>query len=165
MNVTNVVKRRKKLSYFHSLLLIIFSFFLSCARGMDYYKRLGVKRNATKEDISKAYRQLAKEYHPDIAPDKEKDFIEIANAYETLSDPEKRKMYDMYGEDYAQGGMGGGNVVNEIFKQFAGGGGAGASGGRAGNFHFKFTSGGPSFNHFEDEYEDIYKNEVLKINF
>ncbi|EUR70690.1 hypothetical protein PFBG_03255 [Plasmodium falciparum 7G8] len=179
MNVTNVVKRRKKLSYFHSLLLIIFSFFLSCARGMDYYKRLGVKRNATKEDISKAYRQLAKEYHPDIAPDKEKDFIEIANAYETLSDPEKRKMYDMYGEDYAQGGMGGGSpgggehahgfhfdqdVVNEIFKQFAGGGGAGASGGRAGNFHFKFTSGGPSFNHFEDEYEDIYKNEVLKIN-
>ncbi|CRG99963.1 heat shock protein DnaJ homologue Pfj2, putative [Plasmodium relictum] len=171
MNVTNV-KRRKKLKTFHSILLLILSFFLSFGKGMDYYKRLGVKRNATKEDISKAYRQLAKEYHPDVAPDKEKDFIEIANAYETLSDPEKRKLYDMYGKDYAQTAQSQGrehshgfqfdeDVVNEIFRQFAGG--RGGGGGRAGNFHFKFTSGGSNYSNFQ-EYEDIYKNEVLKIN-
>ncbi|KJP86422.1 hypothetical protein AK88_03975 [Plasmodium fragile] len=187
MKVVNV-RKRKKITNMHSVILLVLSFFLSFGRGMDYYKRLGIKRNASKEDISKAYRKLAKEYHPDVAPDKEKDFIEIANAYETLSDPEKRKMYDMYGENYADGasaggeggpgGFGGGgfpfdqDVVNEIFRQFAGGG-RGGAGGRAGNFHFKFTSGGgggggggfPNFgHHFEDEYEDIYKNEVLKIN-
>ncbi|GAW80865.1 DnaJ domain containing protein, partial [Plasmodium gonderi] len=184
------VKKRKKMSNLHSVILIVLSFFLSFGRGMDYYKRLGIKRNATKEDISKAYRKLAKEYHPDVAPHKEKEFIEIANAYETLSDPEKRKLYDMYGENYADGGAGGGaegggsggfgngfhfdqDVVNEIFRQFTGGAGGGSSG-RGGNFHFKFTSSGgssgggggfPNFgHHFEEEYEDIYKNEVLKIN-
>ncbi|EUD65552.1 DnaJ like subfamily C member 16 [Plasmodium inui San Antonio 1] len=187
MKVVNV-RKRKKITNMHSVILLVLSFFLSFGRGMDYYKRLGIKRNASKEDISKAYRKLAKEYHPDVAPDKEKDFIEIANAYETLSDPEKRKMYDMYGENYADGAAAGGggaspggfgsgfhfdqDVVNEIFRQFAGGG-RGAGGGRAGNFHFKFTSssgggaggGFPNFGHqFEDEYEDIYKNEVLKIN-
>ncbi|SCN12615.1 heat shock protein DnaJ homologue Pfj2, putative [Plasmodium malariae] len=191
MNVGNV-KRRKKITNFHPVILLILSFFLSFANGMDYYKRLGIKRNATKEEISKAYRKLAKEYHPDVAPHKEKDFIEIANAYETLSDPEKRKLYDMYGENYSdsnQGfggggfggqGFGGGgfgghgfhfdqDVVNEIFRQFASGGRGGE--GRTGNFHFKFSSSnhgssGPNFNHppFENEYEDIYKNEILKIN-
>ncbi|SCO67192.1 DnaJ domain containing protein [Plasmodium vivax] len=188
MKVVNV-RKRKKITNMHSVILLVLSFFLSFGRGMDYYKRLGIKRNASKEDISKAYRKLAKEYHPDVAPDKEKDFIEIANAYETLSDPEKRKMYDLYGENYADGAAGGGegggpggpggfgsgfhfdqDVINEIFRQFAGGKGGGG-GNRAGNFHFKFTSSGgggggfPNFgHHFEDEYEDIYKNEVLKIN-
>ncbi|SBS83375.1 heat shock protein DnaJ homologue Pfj2, putative [Plasmodium ovale curtisi] len=186
MNGANA-KKRKKITNFQSVILLILSFFLTYAKGIDYYKRLGLKRNATKEDISKAYRKLAKEYHPDIAPDKEKDFMEIANAYETLSDPEKRKLYDMYGENYADGAQsfggggpgsagGGGHgfpfdqdVVNEIFRQFAGGGGRGGAG-RAGSFHFKFTSSsggnaGPSFHHpFEEEVEeDIYNDELLKI--
>uniref|UniRef100_A0A8C9LKM4 DnaJ homolog subfamily C member 16 n=1 Tax=Piliocolobus tephrosceles TaxID=591936 RepID=A0A8C9LKM4_9PRIM len=131
---------------------------------MDYYKRLGVSRDAKKEEISKAYRKLAKEYHPDVAPEKEKDFIEITNAYETLSDPEKRKLYDMYGESYADGGQSQGpggagghgfhfdqDIMSEILRQFAGGGGGGSGsktgGGGGGNFHFKFSSGGSSYGH------------------
>ncbi len=63
---------------------------------MDYYKILGVTPNATQEEIRKAYRALAKKYHPDVNPDKmaQSKFIEITEAYQILSDPEKRRTYD-----------------------------------------------------------------------
>ncbi len=70
---------------------------------IDYYKILGVGKNASTEDIKKAYRKLARKHHPDLNPnDKEahKKFQQINEANEVLSDPEKRKKYDQYGKDW-----------------------------------------------------------------
>src|SRR6185312_2361065 len=70
----------------------------------DYYKILEISKTASPEDIKKAYRKLARKYHPDLNPkDKEanKRFQLINEANEVLSDPEKRKKYDQYGEDWA----------------------------------------------------------------
>jgi DnaJ-class molecular chaperone len=71
----------------------------------DYYKSLGVSRTASAEEISKAYRKLARKYHPDLNPDDKnakKRFQEIQSAYDCLNDPEKRKLYDQYGPQYEQ---------------------------------------------------------------
>src|SRR5918997_145294 len=69
----------------------------------DYYKALGVGRNASDKDIKSAYRKLARKYHPDVNPgDKQAEdkFKEIGEAYEVLSDPEKRKRYDQFGSNW-----------------------------------------------------------------
>ena len=71
--------------------------------GKDYYQILGVKRDATEKDVKKAYRRLARKYHPDLNPgDKsaEEKFKEINTAYEVLSDTEKRKKYDQFGDQW-----------------------------------------------------------------
>jgi len=76
----------------------------------DYYEVLGVTRNATPDQIKRAYRKLAKQYHPDRNPgDKsaETRFKEVQSAYEVLSDPEKRKLYDQFGDAGPRGGVGG----------------------------------------------------------
>ena len=73
---------------------------------IDYYKILGLSKNASADDIKKAYRKLARKYHPDINPnDKEanKKFQEINEANEVLGDPDKRKKYDKYGKDWQHG--------------------------------------------------------------
>jgi curved DNA-binding protein CbpA len=73
----------------------------------DYYKILGVDKNASQKDIQKAYRKLARKFHPDVNPnDKaaEEKFKEINEANEVLSDPEKRKRYDELGQYYQQYG-------------------------------------------------------------
>lgn len=70
---------------------------------IDYYKTLGLEKNASDDDIKKAYRKLARKYHPDLNPnDKEANvkFQQINEANEVLSDPEKRKKYDAYGENW-----------------------------------------------------------------
>ncbi|HET6766850.1 MAG TPA: J domain-containing protein [Chitinophagaceae bacterium] len=70
---------------------------------IDYYKVLGLEKNATQDDVKKAYRKLARKYHPDLNPnDKEshKKFQQVNEANEVLSDPEKRKKYDQYGKDW-----------------------------------------------------------------
>jgi len=75
----------------------------------DYYRILGVDKSANEKDIKKAFRRLAKEYHPDANPNPsaEAKFKEINEAYETLSNPEKRKLYDQFGSDYATMGNAG----------------------------------------------------------
>src|ERR1700681_416561 len=72
----------------------------------DYYKVLGVPRTASEADIKKAFRKLARQYHPDVAKTKkgaEEKFKEINEAYEVLSDPTKRKKYDELGPNWKQG--------------------------------------------------------------
>ncbi len=73
---------------------------------IDYYNVLGISRNASAEEIKKAYRKLARLYHPDTNPDNQeahKKFQQINEANEVLSDPEKRKKYDKYGKDWQHG--------------------------------------------------------------
>jgi curved DNA-binding protein len=111
----------------------------------DYYKILGVERKASEDEIRKAYRKLAKQYHPDYNPDNkqaEERFKEINEAYEVLSDAKKRSTYDRLGSDYSQwqrrgnpgdfnwgqyGGAPGGTRVNvnmdDLNDMFGGGGG------------------------------------------
>jgi curved DNA-binding protein len=90
----------------------------------DYYETLGLPKTATHEEIRTAFRKLARQYHPDVAKDKkaaEEKFKEINEAYEVLSDPEKRKKYDAYGRHWQHAGAGA-----------AGGGFPGGASGRSG---------------------------------
>jgi molecular chaperone DnaJ len=75
----------------------------------DYYEVLGVRRNASADEIKRAYRRLARQHHPDVNPDPraQEKFKEIGRAYEVLSDPEKREIYDLGGDPFAAGGAGG----------------------------------------------------------
>ena len=88
----------------------------------DYYKILGVARGASEKDIKSAYRKLARKYHPDVNPgDKqaEERFKEIGEAYEVLSDPDKRRKYDQFGSAWQRGPGGAGAPPgwNEVFRQ------------------------------------------------
>jgi molecular chaperone DnaJ len=103
----------------------------------DYYEILGVDRNVSDDDLKKAYRKLARQHHPDLhvgdqqKKSAEEKFKEINEAYETLSDQERRKRYDMFGHagaqhggsgfdgfDFGRGGFG--DVFNDIFEDFFG---------------------------------------------
>ena len=74
----------------------------------DYYAMLGVRRDAGQDEIKRAYRRLARELHPDVNPDPEtqEKFKEISQAYDVLSDPEKRQMYDLGADPFASAGGG-----------------------------------------------------------
>ena len=123
---------------------------MATATKKDYYETLGVKKNASTEDIRKAFRKLARKYHPDVNPgDKtaEEKFKALSEANDVLSDPKKRKIYDQIGfysdnidpaaaEAYARGGATGAGG----FGGFPGGG-PGPQGGQAGGpagVHFDF---------------------------
>jgi molecular chaperone DnaJ len=98
---------------------------------MDYYETLGIAKNASKEEIKKAYKRLAKQYHPDISTeaDAEAKFKEVSEAYSVLSDDQKRQQYDRFGSDAFKGGSQGfsgfdfsGFDPYDIFEQFFGSG-------------------------------------------
>ena len=114
------------------------------AAKRDYYEVLGVAKNADEKTIKKAYRKLAKKYHPDTNagnPDAEKKFKEVTEAYSVLSDPEKKKMYDQFG--------------HAAFDQSAGGSyqGSGFGNGFQG---FKSGPGGYQEYHFTENADDIF---------
>jgi molecular chaperone DnaJ len=119
------------------------------AAKRDYYEVLGVARDVSADDLKKAYRKLAVKYHPDKNPgDKqaEENFKELGEAYDVLSDADKRSAYDRYGHAaFAQGGGGGGarggHDPFDIFREVFGGGGGGA-GGMGGIFEQFFGGGG-----------------------
>jgi len=115
----------------------------------DYYKTLGVGKNAAKEEIKKAYRKLAMKYHPDHAKgDKsaEEKFKKISEAYAVLSDDEKRKQYDTFGSNgfhqrFSQEDIFRGFDLGDIFREFGFGGTDFSK--RKGGFRFNFGSGSP----------------------
>lgn len=106
----------------------------------DYYNALGVSRTATPDEIKAAYRKLARKYHPDVskAADAQARFTEIQNAYDALSDPQKRKLYDQFGEAGVSGSA------------------AGASAANASGPHFRWSSaGGPGVSSQEFDAEEL----------
>ncbi|CCE63899.1 hypothetical protein TPHA_0G00630 [Tetrapisispora phaffii CBS 4417] len=118
------------------LLFLVASFIPCILAGKDYYKILGIPKEASEKAIKSAYRQLSKKYHPDKNQNDEEahnHFIEIGEAYEVLSDPEKRRTYDQFGSDAFQnggqgqggpggpGGPGGFHDPFDLFNQMFGG--------------------------------------------
>ncbi len=126
----------------------------------DYYKVLGVERNATADEIKKQFRKQAKKFHPDKNPGNaqaEKKFKEVNEAYEALGDPEKRKKYDQFGENYKQyqqGGGGGG--ADDFFRQYQQRGGGGAQ--YQGDFGDMFggAGGAAGGGGFSDFFENLF---------
>ena len=127
----------------------------------DYFKVLGLERGADADAVKRAFRKLAREYHPDVNPNNkeaEAKFKEISEAYEVLSDPDKRRRYEQFGQYWNQsgGGSGGADVdfgrygnfddfINDLLGRFGGGGPAGGGfGGAPGGFGFSsgFPGGG-----------------------
>jgi len=118
---------------------------------IDYYQVLGLSKKASQDEIKKAYRKLARKYHPDVSPNdkaSEKKFKEINEANEVLSHPENRKKYDQYGKDWKHA-----DAYEEARKQQAGRTGRGGGGG-----HFTYDQGPGDFGggDFSDFFESIF---------
>lgn len=122
----------------------------------DYYATLGVKKDASQDDIQKAYRKLARKYHPDVNKDPaaEMKFKEVGEAYEVLKDPDKRKKFDQFGSAWKRAQQGGGpppgfegfdfgGFEGFDFSGFGGGAGGGGPEGFSSFFEMLFGAGGP----------------------
>ena len=137
----------------------------------DYYQILGIDKKAAESDIKKAFRKLARQYHPDLNPNDKKaeaKFKEINEAYEVLSDADKRKKYDQFGQYWQQmdGGFPGGrspgggadvdfgeygsfeDFINQLLGRFGGPG--PGSGGPGGGRSYSYNTGSPGFGAFND---------------
>lgn len=149
----------------HKLFLFFALVFLAIA-GEDYYKTLGISRNADEKAIKKAFKKLALKHHPDKNLDNkaeaEKAFMKISNAYEVLSDPEKRKVYDTHGEEglkhngqqQHQGGFNADNIFSQFFGKKAGF----QQGFQQGGFNFNFDMGGNQHTQQPQKAEPLYAN-------
>lgn len=116
--------------------------------GKDYYKILGVDKNASEADIKVAFRKLAHEHHPDKAGGNEAKFKEINEAYQVLGNNEKRRQYDQFGTTFdQQGGFGGGMGWEDFMRQ--------ARGGAGGFNNIKFDFGGADLG---DMFGDVFSN-------
>ncbi|CCX10854.1 hypothetical protein FPQ18DRAFT_77482 [Pyronema domesticum] len=133
------------------------------------YEVLEIQAGASEQEIKKAYRKLAMRYHPDKnahAPDAADKFKEVGHAYEILSDPEKRRIYDQYGEEGLNGDAGHGGVsAEDLFSQFFGGGGMGGMGGMFGG---GMQQQGPKRSRdivhvHKVSLEDLYKGKISKL--
>jgi curved DNA-binding protein len=133
----------------------------------DYYQILGIEKKANESEIKKAFRKLARQYHPDLNPNDKKaeaKFKEINEAYEVLSDAEKRKKYDQFGQYWQQmeGGFPGGSApggadvdfgeygsfedfINQLLGRFGGSGGSTSS-----RRSYSYSTGAPGFSPFQD---------------
>jgi len=123
------------------------------AQARDFYAALGVPRTASQQDIQRAYRKLAREYHPDVNkdPGAEERFKEIAEAYDVLSDPDLRKKYDAFGPDFRQVPD---DVDPQAWERMRAGAAAGPGAGRGraepGGGRVRFTTGGMDDIDFDD---------------
>lgn len=159
----------------------IFDFYIECnymKNKADYYQLLGVSKTASADDIKKAYRKLAMQYHPDKNPgnkEAEHKFKEISEAYEVLKDDQKRAAYDQYGHAAFEQGMGGGSHgfsgsgdfsdifgdLGDIFENFMGGG--RRQSGRS-SAHHKVRGSDLRYN-IEISLEDAYHGKTHEISF
>jgi molecular chaperone DnaJ len=145
----------------------------------DYYATLGVARDASPEEVKKAYRKKALEFHPDRNPDNPKaeaQFKLVSEAYEVLSDENRRRMYDQYGEAGVNGGMGGGGAggfpggfssMEEALRTFMGafGGGGARGGGSGGESMFDSFFGGGSQEEEGGARKGTSKKATVKVTF
>lgn len=118
---------------------------------VDYYSTLGISKSASSDDIKKAYRKLARKYHPDVNPDDKEahqKFQQINEAHEVLSDPEKRKKYDQYGKDWKHADQ------FESARQQQGSGYGGAGGFGSGFQGYNYSSGDEGA--FSDFFESLF---------
>ncbi|GFS47339.1 dnaJ homolog subfamily A member 2 [Trichonephila clavipes] len=124
------------------------------------YDLLGVPRHASDTEIKKSYRKLAKEYHPDKNPTEGEKFKEISFAYEVLSDPKKREIYDRSGIKGIQGGGDGGMAADDLFSHLFGGGlfGMGMGGSR------RRKRGEDTVYPLKVTLEDLYNGKTSKLN-
>ncbi|GAA5948475.1 hypothetical protein JCM21900_002722 [Sporobolomyces salmonicolor] len=117
-------------------LIVLLALCVAVLSATDYYKVLGVSKDVSEKELKKAYRKLSKQYHPDKNPDEDAKakFLEVSRSFEVLSDPEKRKTYDRYGEEglkQRENGGGGGDPF-DVFRRAFGFGGGGQQGQRRG---------------------------------
>ncbi|KAJ7962067.1 DnaJ protein [Quillaja saponaria] len=128
-----------------------------------YYEILGVSKSTSQDELKKAYKKAAMKNHPDKGGDPEK-FKELAQAYEVLSDPEKRELYDEYGEDALKEGMGGGGPSHspfDIFESFFSG---GAFGGGSSSRGRRQKHGEDVVHTLKVSLEDLYNGSTKKLS-
>ena len=124
------------------------------AQFIDYYQTLGVDKSSDEKELKKAFRKLARKYHPDVAPDDaeaEQKFKAVNEAYAVLSDPEKRSKYDKYGKDWEHA-----EAYEQAQRQRGGASSGGFAGGNPFGGQYTYTGGGAGGEDFSDFFRDMF---------